>query len=260
MIINERSKRRGITGVILGRPGVGKTSLLKTLDLETTLFIDIEGGDLSVRDLNLTTLRPESWSDCQELASLFGGPSKALPASEVYSTDHYNTCFNKFKEMADFNKYDTLFIDSVTAASRLSFEHARFNPNNPRIKSDPRVVYGEHAQQMISWLLRLQRTPFKNVWLTGVLDQKRDELNRPFYTPQLEGNKTALELPAIVDEVIIMAVIEHGDKLARAFVCSPENEWGYPAKDRSGKLNPLEAPDLGKLMLKINAINLKEKD
>jgi len=38
---------------------------------------------------------------------------------------------------------------------------------------------------------------------------------------------------------------------ARGFVCSSPNPWGYPAKDRSGKLDQTEPPDLGKLIAKI---------
>ena len=38
----------------------------------------------------------------------------------------------------------------------------------------------------------------------------------------------------------------------RAFVCQTLNEWGYPAKDRSGRLDVLEEPHLGKLLAKMS--------
>jgi hypothetical protein len=37
----------------------------------------------------------------------------------------------------------------------------------------------------------------------------------------------------------------------RGFVCTSPNPWGYPAKDRSGKLDQLEPPDLRTLIAKI---------
>ena len=37
----------------------------------------------------------------------------------------------------------------------------------------------------------------------------------------------------------------------RAFVCHALNPWGYLAKDRSGRLDMIEPPDLGRLMAKI---------
>ncbi|MGE3150662.1 MAG: hypothetical protein AB7K04_16525 [Pseudorhodoplanes sp.] len=37
----------------------------------------------------------------------------------------------------------------------------------------------------------------------------------------------------------------------RAFVCHTIYPWGFPAKDRSGRLSPVEEPHLGRLMTKI---------
>ena len=38
----------------------------------------------------------------------------------------------------------------------------------------------------------------------------------------------------------------------RAFVCHTLNEWSYPAKDRSGRLDLIEEPHLGKLLQKMS--------
>jgi hypothetical protein len=37
----------------------------------------------------------------------------------------------------------------------------------------------------------------------------------------------------------------------RAFVCTTLNPYGYPAKDRSGRLQTIEEPHLGRLMQKM---------
>jgi hypothetical protein len=69
---------------------------------------------------------------------------------------------------------------------------------------------------------------------------------------QAEGQRVPREILGIVDIVITMNWIEFGDgKATRAFVCTSPNPWQYPAKDRSGKLDQLEPPDLGKLIQKI---------
>lgn len=39
----------------------------------------------------------------------------------------------------------------------------------------------------------------------------------------------------------------------RTFVCQTLNPWGYPAKDRSGRLAMIEEPHLGRLMAKIQS-------
>ncbi|MCK4135706.1 AAA family ATPase, partial [Ralstonia pseudosolanacearum] len=47
--------------VLVGIPGAGKTSQLKTLPEDSTLFVDLEAGDLAVLDWYGDTLRPRSW-------------------------------------------------------------------------------------------------------------------------------------------------------------------------------------------------------
>ena len=68
---------------------------------------------------------------------------------------------------------------------------------------------------------------------------------------QLEGAKTALELPGVLDEVITLAILKADDgSTYRGFVTRADNSFGYPSKDRSGRLEPIEEPDLGKLIAK----------
>lgn len=46
---DERLKEtKGIKGCIFGKSGIGKTSLLWTMPAETTLFFDLEAGDLAI--------------------------------------------------------------------------------------------------------------------------------------------------------------------------------------------------------------------
>lgn len=69
-----------------------------------------------------------------------------------------------------------------------------------------------------------------------------------------KGLKPASEIPRIVDEVISMVGIKRDDGTEkRSFVCHTLNPWGYPAKDRSGRLSMVEEPHLGKLLTKIKS-------
>jgi hypothetical protein len=105
---------------------------------------------------------------------------------------------------------------------------------------------------MIGWLTHLQHTRAKSVWFVGILDEKLDDFNRRFFSAQIDGSKTGNELPGIVDQVITMVEMKADDGSAyRAFVCQTLNPWGYPAKDRSGRLDLVEEPHLGRLMEKI---------
>jgi hypothetical protein len=106
---------------------------------------------------------------------------------------------------------------------------------------------------MIKWLTHLQHTRDKNIWFVGILDEKIDEYNRVQHSLQIEGAKTGLELPGIVDEVITMAEVPMSEEVtARALVCRTINPYNLPAKDRSGRLDVIEEPHLGRLMAKIS--------
>ena len=61
-------------------------------------------------------------------------------------------------------------------------------------------------------------------------------------------------MPGIVDEMLVMQFIDFGDgEQVRCLVCNSPNPWKFPAKDRSGKLDQIEEPHLGKLLAKIGS-------
>ncbi len=67
-----------------------------------------------------------------------------------------------------------------------------------------------------------------------------------------DAAKGFIVLPGIVDEVLTLAEIkDQTGPPYRAFVCQTLNPWGFPAKDRSGRLDLMEEPHLGRLFEKI---------
>jgi hypothetical protein len=106
---------------------------------------------------------------------------------------------------------------------------------------------------MLGALNHLQHARGRTVVFVAILERVTDDFHVATWQPQLEGAKTARELPGIVDQVVTMQWIDFGDgKAVRAFVCASPNPWGYPAKDRSGRLMQIEEPNLGKLLAKLN--------
>ncbi|MGN7612738.1 ATP-binding protein [Magnetococcales bacterium HHB-1] len=249
------AEQRGIKGCILGRSGIGKTTLLWTVSPETTLFMDLEAGDLAVEGWQGDTLRPRTWEECRNFAVFIGGPNPALRDDQCYSQAHFNAVCQKFGDPNTLNRYDTIFIDSITVAARLSLQWCKGQPqafSDRTGKPDLRGAYGLHAQELLGWITHLQHTRNRNVWFVGILDEKVDEYNKKNFSPQIDGSKTALELPGIVDQLITMAELttEEGQPY-RAFVCHTLNPWQFPAKDRSGRLEMVEPANLGQLMEKI---------
>jgi hypothetical protein len=253
-----RAESRGAKIAILGRPGVGKTSLLRTLSTQTrdeTLFLDAEAGDLCVADLAVASIRPQTWPDFRDIACVLGGPNPALAPSSPYSLAHYEHVVAN-TELADLASFKTLFVDSLSEASRRCLTWATQQPESytDRGKKDLRGTYGLLAREMVSWLQQLQHMRSRNVIFVAVLEKSVDDFNVATWRPQIEGQRTGAVLPAIVDEVLTLEFIDFGDhKSVRAFVCSEPNPWNFPAKDRSGKLDQIEPPDLAKLLAKLTS-------
>ena len=95
----------------------------------------------------------------------------------------------------------------------------------------------------------------------GVLEKVTDEFNVTTWQPQMEGTKAGRELPGIVDQVISLQLFSRDTEgnyvldekaIERRLVCRSGNPYGLPAKDRSGRLDVTEPPDLGALLTKIN--------
>jgi hypothetical protein len=248
-------EKSGAKILIVGPAKVGKTSLLRTLDSDRTLFLDLEAGDLAVKDVPVDTLRPETWEQCRDLACFLTGPNASLPPIACYSQAHYEAVRPAF-EGTSLDRYHTYFVDSITVAGRLCFRWSEQQPeafSERSGKKDVRGAYGLHAREMIGWLTQLQHAREKNVVFVGVLEWVTDEFKRGEWSLQIEGQKTGRELPGIVDEVVTMNFIEFGDgePPMRCFVCTSPNAWGFPAGDRSGRLDQIEEPNLGRLLEKL---------
>jgi hypothetical protein len=247
-------EKSGVKLLLVGPAKIGKTTQLRTLDPKRTLFIDLEAGDLAVKDVPVDTLRPQTWEECRDLAAFLAGPDPSLPLTTCYSQAHYDAIKPAFKNLS-LEKYDTFFIDSVTVAARKCFTWCEQQPeaiSERSGKKDVRSTYGLLGREMIAWLTHLQHTRAVHVVLVAILERITDEFNHSEWAIQIEGRKTGRELPGIVDQIVTMNFVDFSDGQppARAFVCTP-NTWGYPAGDRSGKLEQLEPPDLGKLITKL---------
>ena len=77
------AERRGVKGVLVGKSGIGKTSQLWTLPPASTLFFDLEAGDLAVEGYAGDTIRPRTWQECREFAVFIGGHNPALREDQL---------------------------------------------------------------------------------------------------------------------------------------------------------------------------------
>jgi hypothetical protein len=242
----------GTSIVLTGPSGIGKTHALRTLDPAKTLIIDVDRGALPLLDVPVDIVRPSGWEEIADLFCLIGGSNPSLPPQSAYSPAH----FTKVSGLIDVGKYDIFVVDSITQVGRESHRYAETHPESPPRGGgrDSRQAYGQHARQVVTGLQHVQRgAPTKIIILTAVLERLTDDLGRVEWRVQMEGDKASRELPGIVDHVVVMDRIAFSGakKPVRAFITSSPNDWNYPAKSRSNRLDLVEEPDLGKLIRKL---------
>jgi hypothetical protein len=158
----------------------------------------------------------------------------------------------------------SFFVDSITDLTRQAMAYAKQQPeafSDRTGKPDVRGAYGLLGREVIQALKHLQHARGKTVIFVGVLEKVTDEYGASSWVPQMEGTKAGRELPGIVDQVISMQLFGKDVDEAwtldvtstdRRLVCKSGNPWGLPAKDRSGRLDMTEPPDLAALLAKID--------
>lgn len=250
------ANRSKIKGQIYGPYGIGKTSLLYTLEPKSTLCLDLEAGMLSVQEWEGRSIPARTWQEVADLSVWICGPNPALQPNDLFSQAHYDAVTERegaFEEVLP--GVETLFVDSTTNVGRYCMMWAKTQPDafNKSGQPDTRGMYGLLGRTLVAWANVLQHCN-KNVWLVGGLEEKADDFGRKSHVPLIDGSKAANEFPYIFDQVISMVQMtpEEGNPY-RAFVTHAVNPWGYPAKDRSGRLDLIEEPHLGRLMQKISA-------
>lgn len=251
---DERMAQTGIRAQIYGPAKIGKTSLLWSLPAEQTLVFDFEAGLLSVQGHPVDSVPVRSWEMARDLACWIGGPNPAMRPEQPYSQAHFEHVKGRFGDTAQLDKYSILFVDSTTVAAQLCLQWAQGQPeavSDRTGKPDLRGAYGLLKRELIGWATQLHHVGGKDVFLVGGLSEETDDFGRKQWLPLIDG-KAKDVLPYVFDEILTMAELKAEDGTPfRAFVCHRINQWGFPAGDRSGRLDCVEEPHLGRLMEKI---------
>ena len=132
------AEARGVKGCIFGKSGIGKTSLLWTLDPKTTLFLDLEAGDLAIEGWTGDALRPRTWAECRDLAVFVGGPNPALRSDQAYGEAHFAAVAERFGPPSVLDRYETIFVDSITDLTRQAMADARQQPEEDEERRRPK--------------------------------------------------------------------------------------------------------------------------
>lgn len=205
----------GVKLLVYGPAGAGKTSLIKTLP--SPVVLSAEGGLLSIQDAD-------------------------LPYLEITSMDDLREAYSWVLE----SEYKSVALDSISEIAEVCLNHEK------KVNKDPRAAYGAMQEQMADIIRAFRDLPAKHVYMSAKLEKTQDEMGRILYAPSMPGNKTGQSLPYFFDEVLALRVEKDAEGATqRALMCDSDGLW--LAKDRSGKLDAWEAPDLTVIINKIGA-------
>jgi len=212
-------QNQGAKILVYGMAGAGKTYLAKTAPGKV-LVISAEAGLLSIKDAN------------------------NVEAIEVKEASEVMELHNALKSGA--LQYDTVCLDSVSEISEilLTWEKSR--------SKDPRMAYG-NVQESVTNLMRA----FRDLNMHVLFLCKEDVVNDDGvlrHAPKMVGTKLGESITYFFDEVLALRIIEDQDEDGK----NVQTRWlqttygqGYKAKDRSGKLEAFEKPNITALIEKL---------
>ena len=262
-------KSQGPKILLTGQFGVGKTYTIQTITKNMkTIVLDIESGLMTDNQWlrtkdgdHVQTIKIGEFQDFLDITVLACGPDRSAHPQSPMSQAHHDNVMSTRKaaghdvdaEKKMFQDADVFFIDSISDLTKLAFAHAKQRETTNNLMR----VYGNMAQDVLNSLRHWQHNHMKTVIFSCKLNSIEDDLGRITYEIEAEGRRIKNELPGIVDEVLTLAFIPQPPKEGvkqepfRAFVCTSPNPGGYPAKDRSGRLEGIEQPHWGNLFKKM---------
>lgn len=210
-------EQSGVKLLVYGQAGAGKTSLIPTLP--NPIILSAEGGLLSIKD-------------------------SGLPFIEITTMQTLRDAYSWLKDSDEAKEFQSVAVDSISEIAEVVLNAEK------KASKDPRQAYGAMQEQMTDVIRAFRDLPGRHVYMSAKLEKSQDELGRVLYSPSMPGNKSGQALPYFFDEVLALRVEKDGDgNTHRALMCDSDGLWA--AKDRSGKLDAWEAPDLGAVISKI---------
>ncbi|HUW06352.1 MAG TPA: ATP-binding protein [Williamwhitmania sp.] len=203
--------------LVYGFAGVGKTRLCATT--KNNLILSAEGGLLSLAD-------------------------EDIPVIEIKSMENLNEAFMFLKDSKEAAAYETVSLDSLSDIAEVCLSTAKAETK------DPRQAYGELGDKMSVIIRAFRDLPNHNIYFTAKVKRLTDDFGVTQHVPSMPGNMLVTALPYFFDEVLALRTAQTEEGTPYSYLQTSRDLY-WEAKDRSGKLDFMEEPNLEKLFNKI---------
>lgn len=214
---SELAQRFGVKALVYGGPGMGKTPIIKTAP--RPVLCVVEPGMLSMRD------------------------AVNIPAWDAYTPERIDEFFKWLFTSAEAKNFDTVGIDSVSQLAEIILTQ-ELNRNK-----DGRKAYGEMSRRVMEIVNALYYFPNKHIYLIAK-QASADENGVTTKKPYFPGQDLNVKVPHLYDEILHLGEVNIPGqaKPVVGFRCLPT--FGIMARDRSGRLNEIEPPNLDAIFKK----------
>ena len=206
----------GVRALVYGGSGVGKTTLIRTLP--NPIILSAEAGLLSL-----------SGSD--------------IPYIEI-------TDIEKLKEAYTFvvsSDYSSVALDSISEIAEICLSAEK------KKTKDGRAAYGALAEIIGDLIRAFRDIPGKNIFFIGKMEKVQDGEGKILYGPSMPGKTLTEGLAYHFDLVMPLIAGKNSEgEVIRALMT--QTDGIYQAKDRSGRLEVWESPDLSAIIAKIKGV------
>ena len=208
--------------LIYGNAGAGKTHFLGTGDNAKTLIISAESGLLTLNDKDIAVIEVKDWDELRQ-AVIFAKKSE----------------------------FSIICLDSLTEVSAMLIrrldpeEEQNQQPEIKQTKKNGFKLWGDFNKYITELIRYLRDMPDKHIVITALMEETLLE-TQMVKRPLMPAKKAKEMLPSYFDEVFYLDVNQQGERQLHT-----QPSESFIAKDRSGKLSPIETPNLTHIINKI---------
>lgn len=211
--------KNGVKMLVYGKAGRGKTTLCATAP--NPIVFSAESGLLALSNYQVAYAEIRTIKDLQD-------------------------AFNWAQSSAEARQFQTLCLDSLSEIAEVVLSNAK-----GQVK-DPRQAYGELIEKMSMTIREFRDLPGYHVYMSAKQEMVKDDATGvALNMPSMPGNKLGQSLPYFFDEVFQLDIGKDPATQQTYRYLRTQPDFQNDAKDRSGRLDPIEYPDLGNIIKKI---------